>query len=183
MSSQVFLPFWFYLDGIRNPTRVFQFRIPLSYPSLYQTISPPTSSYSFTQGTAMTISALLYLDKYSLFAKTLNPTRKCSMVSSLLWHTLQHQSWTNPLAAFYHLVSTICSNIVMIEDVFLPCKFLAQTEVTFVELTLVELGRTNFAVPLTCSFWFSWTPLLSANKSSLSATLVSILFLHQSPHR
>ena len=96
---------------------------PRSYRSLYQTTPLPTSSYSFAQVTAMTISALLSLDKYSLFVKTLHPATRCSMVSSLSWHFLQCSSWTNPLAAFHDLVYTICSSIVMIENVFLSCKF------------------------------------------------------------
>ena len=51
------------------------------------------------------------------------------------------------------------------------------------DIRLLVLGRIGFAVPLSCSFRFSWIPLLSANKSSLSATLVSMLFLNESPHR
>ena len=126
-SSQIFSSLWFYVDGLRNPTRVFPFRFPTpflphSHRSLYQTTSPSTSLYSFTQ-TAISISALLCLDKYSLFAKTLHPAARCSVVSPLSWHTLQCPSWTNPLAAFHDLVSTICSSIVMIEDFFLPCNF------------------------------------------------------------
>ena len=109
-SSQVSLPFWFCADGIRNPTQLFLFRFLHSHRSLNQTMSPPTSSYSFAQATAMIISALLCLNKSSLFAKTLHPATDAP-------------SWTNSLAAFHDLVSTICSSIVMIEDVFLPCKF------------------------------------------------------------
>ena len=122
----------------------------------------------------MIISALLCLDKYSLFAKTLHPATRCSMLLSLSWHTLQCPSWTNSLAAFYDLVSTICSSIDMIEDVFLPCKVCLNQR----WYSSFVLGRIDFAAPLSCSFWFSWIPLLSANKSSHSATLVSILFLH-----
>ena len=121
----------------------------------------------------MIISALLCLDKYSLFAKTLHPVTRCSMVLSLLWHTLQCRSWASSLAAFYDLVSTTCSSIVMIEDVFLPCKIWLNQR----WYSSFVLGRIDFAAPLSCSFWFSWIPLLSANKSSYSATLVSILFL------
>ena len=51
------------------------------------------------------------------------------------------------------------------------------------DIPLFVLGRIGFAVPLARSFQFSWIPLLSANKSSLFAMLVSILFLHQSTHR
>ena len=94
-----------------------------SHRFLYQTKSPPTSLYSFTQATSMIICALLCLNRYSLFAKTWHPEARSSMISSLSWHTLQLLSWTNPLAAFQDLVSTIFSNIIMIEDVFLPGKF------------------------------------------------------------
>ena len=90
---------------------------------LYQTISTTTSSNSFAQVTAMIISALSCLDEYLLFAKTLHSAKRCSMVSFILQHTLKHPPWTNPLAAFHDLVFTICSSTVMIEDVFLPCKF------------------------------------------------------------
>ena len=56
------------------------------------------------------------------------------MVSSLLWHTLQRLSWTNPFTAFHDLVYFICSSIVIIENV------LAQPEMTFVFLFLLELA-------------------------------------------
>ena len=101
----------------------FSSTIPRSHHSLHQTTSPLTSSYSFAQATAMTISALLCLDEYSLFAKALHLATRCSMVSSLSGHTLQCPSWTNLVAAFHDLVSIICSSIVMIEDVFPSCKF------------------------------------------------------------
>ena len=51
------------------------------------------------------------------------------------------------------------------------------------DIRIFVIGRIGLAVPLPCSFRFSWISLLSANKSSLSVTLVSILFLHQWPHR
>ena len=50
------------------------------------------------------------------------------------------------------------------------------------DICFLVLGRIGFAVLFSCSFRFSWIQLPSANKSSLSATLVSILFLDQSPH-
>ena len=57
--------------------------VPRSHHSFYQTISPPTSLYSFAQPTTVIISALLCLDKYSLFVKTLYRAARFSMVSSL----------------------------------------------------------------------------------------------------
>ena len=51
------------------------------------------------------------------------------------------------------------------------------------DIRFLVLGSIGFAVPLSCSFRLSGIPLLSANKSSISDRLVSILFLHQSPHR
>ena len=130
LSSRVkssLLPIVVLRDGILNPIQVFLFRFPTLFlvPTikLYQTISTTTSSNSFAQVTAMIISALSCLDEYLLFAKTLHSAKRCSMVSFILQHTLKHPPWTNPLAAFHDLVFTICSSTVMIEDVFLPCKF------------------------------------------------------------
>ena len=129
-SSHVFSPLWFYIDGIRNPTRVFLcFPTPFLVPTVlctrpyrHQPVCIPLPKRLPWLLVLMIISALSCLDKYLLFAKTLHLAARCSMVSSLLWHTLQYTSWTYPLAAFQDLVSTICFSIIMIEDVFLPCK-------------------------------------------------------------
>ena len=103
-SSQVSLPFWFCVDGIRNPTQLFLFRFPHSHRSLNQTISPPTSSYSFAQATAMIISALLCLNKSSLFAKTLHPATDAQW-----FHLFLDIPYSVRLELILSLLSTILS--------------------------------------------------------------------------
>ena len=96
---------------------------PHSHRSLYHITLLPVISYSLAQLTAMIINALLCRARYSLFARTLHPATICSTASSLSRYTLHCLSWANPLDTFRDFVSTICSSIVMIDDVFRPCKF------------------------------------------------------------
>ena len=87
-----------------NPTQLFLFRFPHSHRSLNQTISPPTSSYSFAQATAMIISALLCLNKSSLFAKTLHPATDAQW-----FHLFRDIPYSVRLELILSLLSTILS--------------------------------------------------------------------------
>ena len=101
-----------------NLARAFSKTCPLVHLSLYTFTSFFTRWYSFAHATAITISALLCLVKYSLFAIFLNPASKCSTVSFCSLHSLHLPSSVIPLVTFYALVSTICSSIDIIEAVF-----------------------------------------------------------------
>ena len=92
--------------------------IPRFHRSLYHTVSAPINLCSFAQVTASIISALLCLVKYSLLGKTMHPATRCSTVSLCPWHTRHWPSSISPRVAFQDLVSTICSSIDMIDDVF-----------------------------------------------------------------
>ena len=61
---------------------------PLVHLSLYHFTSFFTRWYSFTHATAITISTLLCLVKYSLFAMFLHPPSRCSTVSFCSLHCL-----------------------------------------------------------------------------------------------
>ena len=61
--------------------RAFSKTCPLVYLSFYHFTSFITRWYLFTHATAITISALLCLVKYSLFAIFLHPASRCSTVS------------------------------------------------------------------------------------------------------
>ena len=69
------------------------------------------------------INALLCLVRYSLFANTLHPAKRCSTVSLCWPHSLHLLHLANPLEAFHDFVSTICSSIVITEAVFLGVRF------------------------------------------------------------
>ena len=92
--------------------------IPRFHRSLYHTVSAPINLCFFAQVTASIISALLSFVKYSLLDKTMHPATRCSTVSLCPWHTRHWPSSISPRVAFQDLVSTICSSIDMIDDVF-----------------------------------------------------------------
>ena len=101
-----------------NLARAFSKTCPLVHLSLYHFTSFFTRWYSFAYATAITISALMCLVKYSLFAIFLHPASKCSTVSFCSLHSLHLPSSVSPLVTFHALVSTICSSIDIIEAVF-----------------------------------------------------------------
>ena len=131
VSSQVFLLSQFFVGIIGNVRQVLPYRSPkpflvpiievippCSHRSLYHTVSAPVNLYSFAQVTVSIINALLCLAKYSLLDKTEHPAIRCSIISPCPWH-LRHLPFSiSPRAAFQDLVSTICSNFDMIDDVF-----------------------------------------------------------------
>ena len=106
-----------------NLARAFFKTCPLVHLSLYHFTSFFTRWYSFVHATAITISALLCLVKYSLFAVFLHPASRCSTVSFCSQHNLRLPSSISPPVTFHDLVSTICSSIDIIEAVFAGVKF------------------------------------------------------------
>ena len=101
----------------------FSSTVPLSHRCLYQMASRPISSCCFAQATARIISARLCLVRYSLFVSLVHPPTRCSTVSECWVHILQLPSSVSPFASFHDLVSTTCSNIVIIASVFPELRF------------------------------------------------------------
>ena len=150
-----------------------------SHRSLYQTISPPTSFYSFAQATALIISALLCLS-----TSTCCLPRPCTQQQDVQWfHLFSGIVYKVHLEPILSLLSRILSAPFVLASSWLRISsFHVSLGTTRDDIRLLVLCRIGFAIPLSWSFRFSWIPLLSANMSSLSATLVSIHFVHQSPH-
>ena len=126
-SSQVFSPFWFCVGGIRNRTRVFLFRFatPFLVPTILSTRPYHHQPLCIPSPNQLPWSLVLYyaLTSICCLSRPCIEQQDFQWFHLFLWHTLQHPSWAYPLAAFHNLLSTICSSIIMIEDVFLPCKF------------------------------------------------------------
>ena len=175
-SSQGFSQLWFCIDGIRSPTRNFFFRFPTPFliptvlcsrPCHYRPVRIPSPK-------RLPWSLVLYY-------------------ASTSTHYLPRPSMQQQDVQWFHIFCDIlCS--VRLESIFSPPFVLALSWLRMSSLRvslgstrdnirLLVLGRIDVDIPLSYSFRFSWIPLLSANKSSLSITLFSIFFLHQSPHR
>ena len=109
--------------GNFNNLFLFSSTVPLSHCSSYQMASWPTSSCCFTYATARIISALFCMVRYSLFVSLVHPSSRFSTVSECWVHILQLPSSVSLLASFHDLISTICSNIVIIAAVFSGLRF------------------------------------------------------------
>ena len=94
-----------------------------SHLPLYHTVSAPVNLCSFSEVTAIIISALLCLAKYSLLNKTVHPATTCSNVSLCRWHTRHLPCSISLWAAFQDFVPTIGSSIDMIDDAFRGWRF------------------------------------------------------------
>ena len=145
-TSWVFLSLWFCVDGIQNPTHVF-LTVPCSHRSFYR----PYHHWPVRIPLAKRLpwSLLLY---YALTSSYYFP-RPCIQQQDVQWihlfcDILYSVSWTDPLTAFHDLVSFICSSIVIIENV------LAQPEMTFVFLFLLELALLFLCLVVFHSPWF-----------------------------
>ena len=77
-----------------------------------------TKLNSFAHEIANFINAVLYLVRYSLFANTLHPAKRCSTVSFSWPHSLHLLHSASPHENFHAFVSTGCSSII-----FLGVKF------------------------------------------------------------
>ena len=82
-----------------------------------------TKLNSFAHEIANFINAVLYLVRYSLFANTLHPAKRCSTVSFSWPHSLHLLHSASPLEVFHAFVSTGYSSIIITEEVFLGVKF------------------------------------------------------------
>ena len=102
---------------------LFSSTIPLSHFCWYQIASWSINSCCFAQAIARITSTLLCLVRYSLFANLVHPATRCSTVFECCLHIQHLPSFINPLASFHDLVSTICSNMVMIAAVFPWLRF------------------------------------------------------------
>ena len=139
--SQIQICFWYFVSSLKSGllavsvfrrlnwksqtgfTLRFSKTIPRFHRSLYHTVSAPMNLCSLAQVTASIISALLCLVRYSLLHKTINPATRCSTVWTCPWHTQHRPSSISPRPAFQDLVSTICSSIDIIDDVFRWSRF------------------------------------------------------------
>ena len=104
-------------------TLPFSKTIPCSHPSLYHTVSFRIDLCSFAQVTTSNISALLCIANYLLLDKMMHTSTNCSTVSSYPRHTRHLLSSVSPRDTFQDLLSTICSSIDMIDDVFCGSRF------------------------------------------------------------
>ena len=82
-----------------------------------------TNSCRFAQATAVIISARLCLVRYSLFASLVHPATRCFTISECWVHILHVPLSVIRLDSFHDLVSTMCSNIVIIAAVFPGLRF------------------------------------------------------------
>ena len=182
MSSLVFSPLCFYVDGIRNPTRVFTFCFPT--PLLVPTVlcTRPHHYWPVLIHSPKWLPWPLVL--YYPLTSTRCLSRPYIQQQDVQWfHLFRDIFCSVRLEPILSLLSTILSTPFVLASSWLRMSsFHVSFGSTRGDICLLVLGRIGFAVPLSCSFRFSWIPLLSANKSSLSATLASILFFHQSPY-
>ena len=121
MSNRVFLMLnsKFHTSFAWSFSRVY----PLHDNCLYHFTSFSTKLNSFAYEIANIVNALLCLVRYPLFANTLHPAKRCSIVSLCWPHSLHLLHLASPLEAFHDFVSTICSSIVITEAVFLSVRF------------------------------------------------------------
>ena len=96
---------------------------PLHHFRLYHFMSFSTKLNSFADEIANIINALLCLVRYSLFANTLYPAKRCSTFSVYWPHSLHLLHLASLLEAFRDFVSTICSSKVITDEVFLGVRF------------------------------------------------------------
>ena len=161
-SSLVFCQVVFHswnLTSHTSFTLLFSSTVPLSHRCSYQMASWPTNSCYFAQGTTRIIIAWLCLVRYSLFASLVHPATKCSTISECWVHILQLQLSVSPLTFLHNLVSTICSNIVIIPAAFSGLRFWDNHKWHSCSCSLYNL-LCCFYVLYSSTLWF-FTPFLN----------------------
>ena len=129
---------------------------PLHHFCLYHFMSFSTKLNSFAHEITNIINALLCLVRYSLFAYTLRPAKRCSTISLCWPHSLHLLHSTSSLEAFHDFVSTICSNKVITEAVFLGIRFCLSHELQL--SSCLRNISLCICFPRYSSFRFSSTP-------------------------
>ena len=112
-----------------------------------------TSSCCFAQVTALIVSALLFLVRYSLFAGLVHPATRFSTASECWVHILPLPSSVSPLTFFYDFFSTICCNIGIIAVVFPGLRFLDKHTWYSCSCPLYNLLCCSFVL-YSLPFWF-----------------------------
>ena len=180
-SNQVFSSLWFYVDGIPNPTRDFPFRFATLFlvPTVLCTRPHHHRPVRIPSPKQLPWPLVLYY----VLTRTYCLPKPCIQQEDVKWfHLFCDILYSVCLEPILSLLSTILSIPFVLASSWLRMSFICVSfGSTRDKIRLLALGKIGFAVPLSFSFQFSWIPLLSANKSSLSATLVSVLFLRQSP--
>ena len=156
-SSQVFSTLWFCVDGIQNPTRVFLFRFPTPFftPTVLCTRPYHHQPVRILSRKRLPWSLVLY---YTLTSTRCLP-RPC--IQQQWFHLFRDILYSVRLEPILSLLSTILSPPFVIASSWLRMSsFLVSFGSIRDDIRLLVLGRIGFAVPLSCSFQFSWIPLL-----------------------
>ena len=181
--SQVFLPLCFFVDGIRNPTRVsiFSFPSPFLVPTILCTRPYLNRPIRIPFPKRLPWSLVFY----RALTSTRCLPRPCIQQQYGQWfHFFRDILYSVHLEPIFSLLSTTLSLLFVLASSWLRMSsFHVSSGSTRDDIRLLVLSRIDFAVLLSCSFQFSRIPLPSANKSFLFATFISILLLHQSTYR